>query len=311
MAGTIKLCPPYDVPDKDIEEHEPKMEKHEEKLLVKLSGLCHRIARGKCDQKSVDELFELTRTGKYPELLVELAESFGLMLVKVEAREFRLEETIAELEAAKGELESYSQSLELRVSERAAELQKANRELKRLVTLDGLTRIPNRRRFDEYLEQEWLRLQDTRSPLSLILGDVDYFKNYNDHYGHQAGDDCLRAIAEAVNRSAKRPHDLAARYGGEEFALILPNTDVQGALHLAAMLRAEVKRLKIEHPASSVNEYVTVSLGVATAIPTAFSSPEILIAMADKALYEAKKRGRDRIILRSPDPENPFVEAAD
>lgn len=183
---------------------------------------------------------------------------------------------------------------ERRIAEKA--LQAANQELQRLANLDGLTQLANRRRFDEYLEQEWRRLAREQLPLSLILCDVDYFKNYNDTYGHQAGDDCLRTIAMVLQASAKRPADVVARYGGEEFALVLPNTPLEGALQVAEDIRIALKRLKLEHQRSQVATVVTLSLGVATVIPSSNWASSSLVAEADRALYQAKSEGRDRII---------------
>ncbi len=132
--------------------------------------------------------------------------------------------------------------------------------------------------------------------LSLILCDVDYFKLYNDHYGHQEGDDCLQQVAQALRRAVRRPADLVARYGGEEFAVILPNTEGETAVIVAEIIREEIKKLKIIHSYSKVSEYITLSLGVSCLIPTQYNSPEPLVSFADQALYEAKKQGRDRVI---------------
>ncbi|MBD2040559.1 diguanylate cyclase domain-containing protein [Microcoleus sp. FACHB-672] len=185
-----------------------------------------------------------------------------------------------------------------------AALQKANRELERLATLDGLTQVANRRRFDQYLSQEWVRLGREMKPLSLILCDVDYFKNYNDTYGHQAGDDCLQQVARALNRTLQSSAHLLARYGGEEFAIILPNTNAETAFTLAEALRLAVQQLKIEHAKSSVSQYVSLSLGVAAIIPTQEFSPKTLISVADKALYLAKNQGRNRIASATFSPVN-------
>ncbi|MDZ8236359.1 MAG: PAS domain S-box protein [Nostoc sp. ChiQUE01a] len=174
-------------------------------------------------------------------------------------------------------------------------LQAANEELQRLATLDGLTQIANRRRFDEYLETEWHRLKREKMPLSLILFDVDFFKPYNDTYGHLAGDNCLKRIASALLSIVKRPADLVARYGGEEFAVILPNTEIKGAIHLAQAIRQAVRNLAIPHAQSSVCDYVTVSVGVVSTVPNGEMSPQDLINEADKALYTAKQQGRDRV----------------
>ena len=174
------------------------------------------------------------------------------------------------------------------------QLEVANRELKRLASLDGLTGIANRRRFDEYIEAEWRRMTREKMPLSLILCDIDYFKKYNDTYGHQAGDSCLRKVANALSFCIKRSVDLVARYGGEEFAVILPNTTTAGASQVAEEIREFVNALKIPHAQSAVSEHVTLSLGVASMEPTLDTSPSMLIATADAALYRAKGAGRNR-----------------
>lgn len=168
-------------------------------------------------------------------------------------------------------------------------------QLQQLATLDSLTQIANRRRFDEYLEQEWRRMAREGAPLSLILCDVDFFKNYNDTYGHQAGDNCLQQVVKAISCAVKRPADLVARYGGEEFAVILPNTDTEGAVQIAESIRSQVQALKLVHPSSQVSKYVTLSLGTASIVPSQEFFPDTLITTADQALYQAKKSGRNRV----------------
>jgi len=175
------------------------------------------------------------------------------------------------------------------------ELQKANTELYRLAHLDGLTHVANRRRFDEYIDREWRRLAREKRPLSLIMCDVDYFKPYNDHYGHQMGDDCLRAIARAISDALKRPADLAARYGGEEFAILLPNTPLEGAIAVAEDISRSVRHLEIPHPHSQIGAIVTLSFGVGSQIPRSENHPSTLIDLADRALYRSKQNGRDRV----------------
>lgn len=180
-----------------------------------------------------------------------------------------------------------------------AELQKANHELTRIATLDGLTQIANRRRFDECLDRAWHILLREQMPLCLLLCDVDFFKLYNDSKGHQAGDDCLQQVAQSIKKSVKRPADLAARYGGEEFAVILPNTHAEGAVQVAQEIRMSVKALSIIHPQSPISDYVTLSVGVSCTIPCHDTSVEDLIAVADGALYQAKHLGRDRVVFNN------------
>ncbi|HEY9901194.1 MAG TPA: PleD family two-component system response regulator [Candidatus Sericytochromatia bacterium] len=172
-------------------------------------------------------------------------------------------------------------------------LEIANRELQRLAALDGLTGVANRRRFDEYLEAEWWRMAREKLPLSLILCDIDFFKRYNDTYGHQAGDACLRRVADSLRFCARRSVDLVARYGGEEFAVILPNTTAGGAFLVAEEIRTVVNTLKIDHAQSAVSQHITLSLGVACMHPTPNTTPSMLIAAADAALYQAKAAGRN------------------
>ena len=177
-----------------------------------------------------------------------------------------------------------------------AALQAANQKLERLVNLDGLTQIRNRRSFDRVIQREWKRLRRDRGVLSLILCDVDDFKAFNDTYGHQAGDDCLRSIARVLNSKIERPADLAARYGGEEFAVILPNTSAKGAFYKAESFRRAIEMLLIPHTRSSTGDYVTVSFGVSALIPGDDTSPDALIANADEALYKAKESGRNKVV---------------
>ncbi|MGB3510713.1 MAG: diguanylate cyclase [Microcoleaceae cyanobacterium] len=198
------------------------------------------------------------------------------------------------LKTREKQLADYSHNLEKQVKKRTQELQIANQELELLVNKDGLTKVANRRYFDQHLEQEWQRLKREKKPLSLILFDVDFFKSYNDCYGHQAGDDCLVQVAQATTKAVRRSSDLVARYGGEEFAVILPNTNRLDAITVVQNIQYKIRTLSILHEKSEVNNFLSVSLGVASIIPTSESSPEQLIFLADKALYRAKKEGRDR-----------------
>ncbi|ACB53286.1 two-component response regulator [Crocosphaera subtropica ATCC 51142] len=174
------------------------------------------------------------------------------------------------------------------------ELHELNRKLYRLANMDGLTEVANRRCFDETLEQEWRRLSREKKPLSLILGDIDYFKRYNDNYGHLGGDDCLKKVAATIAKAALRPADLVARYGGEEFAVILPDTPYEGAKQVAQRILESLRRLRIPHQVSDVQPYVTMSLGVGTINPSLETKATCFVDQVDEALFEAKKQGRDR-----------------
>ncbi|HEY9700199.1 MAG TPA: diguanylate cyclase [Trichocoleus sp.] len=169
-------------------------------------------------------------------------------------------------------------------------------QVQRLATIDALTQLANRRRFEEYFQDTWQQMSRAQSSLSLILCDIDFFKAYNDTYGHPAGDTCLRAVAAAIDRGSNRAGDLVARYGGEEFAIVLPNTDLAGAMLVGSRLRAEVNRLKLPHCQSPLSQYVTVSVGVSSLIPTTNQSKAVLLSKADQALYQAKAQGRDRVV---------------
>ena len=187
-------------------------------------------------------------------------------------------------------------SVAIKQSKLYHQLKQANLELQQLSVIDGLTQIPNRRKFDRYIAAEWTRLSRDKSPLSLILCDIDYFKLYNDTYGHPAGDRCLKRVAQAISKVVKRPSDLLARYGGEEFVLVLPQTPLEGAKYLAQQIRLQVQSLKIPHLRSSIDIYVTISLGVSCCIPNSDFNYEVLVAAADRGLYQAKARGRNQAV---------------
>lgn len=174
------------------------------------------------------------------------------------------------------------------------ELEAANSRLRDLSLLDSLTGISNRRRFDQRLDEEWSRAARNGEPLSLLMIDIDFFKNFNDTYGHVAGDQCLVDVASALARSLHRPADLVARYGGEEFAVILPATNGEGAGEVAERLRVEIERLALPHESSAAAPCLTISIGAATAHPRADISPYSLVKAADQALYQAKTQGRNR-----------------
>lgn len=235
-------------------------------------------------------VLSISRTGNFSvRLSVKRQDEIGTL-----AREFdRMLEKIEDMNTV---MERINDQLIEDISKRQeieTRLQEANKELQRLATVDGLTGLSNRRRFDEYIDIEWKRGVRDSIPLSLVIFDVDFFKLYNDTYGHQAGDDCLRAIAGLIGSNAKRASDFGARYGGEEFALVLPATDISGAMHIAETIRKEIYGLAIPHIKSSLDERVTVSAGVASIVPCKDMSTDMLIKLADEALYNAKAKGRN------------------
>ena len=193
------------------------------------------------------------------------------------------------------QVQNYSKTLEDKVSERTARLERLNQELHDQANRDGLTGVANRRQGDAYLQDVWARLRREKLPLSVIMLDVDYFKLYNDNYGHQAGDDTLIAVAEAINGQLLRPADIVSRYGGEEFMLILPDVDHKGVVNVGEKVRKAIELLGIKHEYSSTHSVVTVSLGTATRVPDMDGSIVQLVHEADTALYNAKRMGRNQL----------------
>ncbi|MBW4520636.1 MAG: diguanylate cyclase [Scytolyngbya sp. HA4215-MV1] len=218
-------------------------------------------------------------------------------IITIDQQRLELAHALVQLRQTQLQLEEYTHTLEKKVAERTSDLAAANRELYRLVALDSLTLIANRRHFDEYWQQQWQLLTQQRHPLSLLLIDVDHFKFYNDYYGHQAGDECLRAVAQGIQRVLNRPTDLVARYGGEEFVVVLPYTSLKGATKLADAIMTEIYRLNLVHLKSPVSDRITLSMGIFCVTPQASMTSDAPIAQADKALYQAKQAGRNRYFI--------------
>ena len=183
---------------------------------------------------------------------------------------------------------------------RERQLREQSATLKNLSYTDGLTGIPNRRRFNEFIELEYARARRCASPLSLFMIDIDFFKSYNDHYGHPQGDQCLTKVANALAGTLHRPNDLLARYGGEEFVALMPDMDAADAFLLAESMRAQIEKLGIPHCSSGAANFVTVSIGAVTHIPEPNTDESHLIHLGDLALYEAKRAGRNRVSVDSP-----------
>ncbi|HTA67586.1 MAG TPA: diguanylate cyclase [Bryobacteraceae bacterium] len=222
------------------------------------------------------------------EQLARLSASLTAEVRERQASEEKLQKLVQSITEEKGDLEILVQILIDQGDDSATDAEEAH--------IDGLTQIANRRRFDAYLMQEWARHARIQQPLSLLICDVDHFKSYNDFYGHQAGDECLRTVAKALSRN-RRSIDLVARYGGEEFALVLPHTDLTGAILVAERLCREVSGSAVPHAASPVSDRVTVSIGVATITPYAMDpvGANALVEQADRNLYLAKHHGRNRV----------------
>jgi len=218
----------------------------------------------------------------------------------------------AELERVRADLEDRVRQRTHALEQRNEELSRlrlaletANQRLKRLVAVDGLTGIANRRQFDRALERELRRTRREQQPLSLIFLDLDEFKRFNDTYGHARGDEVLRRVSQTLDETFRRGGDLVARYGGEEFAVVLPGVDGRRASLYAERLRRRIWRLNIPYDASQVSDRVTISAGVATVSPERIASPDQILLVADRALYRAKCLGKNRIVPASVEPEAP------
>jgi len=191
-----------------------------------------------------------------------------------------------------------NEDFESALIKRTCELKSANEKLEHLSFHDGLTGLANRRRFDMALSDELRRLRRSSGPLSLLIIDIDYFKNYNDTLGHVAGDECLRKVALFLDGLVRRAPDLAARYGGEEFSVILPDVDGVSAEKIASNVREGILNLEIEHPSSEIESYVSVSIGAITINVDTSYSPQDIVDKADKLLYKAKEAGRNRVVFK-------------
>jgi len=205
------------------------------------------------------------------------------------------------------QLGTYSKGLEAKVAARTIELERANDSLRELAQRDPLTHLANRRLFDSTLNHEWDRLSREGEPLALLLLDIDWFKQVNDHFGHQYGDRCLQSIAAAMSGVLRRPADLAARYGGDEFAIILPDTDLAGAVTVGERISGAVRALAIGQAPDRREPVVTLSIGVAARVPQHGQTPDALIREADQGLYRAKQLGRNQVAVAQPEPESATI----
>lgn len=245
-----------------------------------------------------------------PELLTELRQlKHQIVKMEQEQSDLRIMHDMVVQHADEIEIELQRRYNELqdrnnKISQLNQQLEAAQRELEHLVRIDPLTQLANRRYLDATLEREWLRLGRDRKPLSLLMADIDFFKPYNDRYGHPAGDQCLIEVAQVFLAAVRRSDDVVARYGGEELAIVLPNTDEHGAIAVAQNLIALLAAKQIPHRASPVCDYVTVSIGISTLIPDLKSGVEMLLNQADTALYHTKMNTRNGFSVYRPDPSS-------
>lgn len=279
----------------DINDYKTKTELTQQKLLSVLVTAIRSYRDIVTVEDARQEISALNE--KLQDFNHTLEESVRMRTQELEEKNRELEIEIQARLKAQEELQRINRALDLANKE----LDRANRQLLAVANQDGLTKLANRRRFDEYLEQTWRQALRDRQTLTLILCDIDYFKQFNDTYGHVEGDRCLQTVAETIERAIERPMDLAARYGGEEFALILPNTNLQGGQVVAEKLQIALEQLSIGHASSLVSDRITLSIGVSALLPTPELTAQMLLAATDTALYEAKKSGRARIIAYHPE----------
>ncbi len=292
----------------DINDYKTKTELTQQKLFSTLMTAIRSyrdIVTAEDDRQEIAAL-----NAKLTDFNRTLEASVKARTQELEAKNEQLEQEIQARLKAQQELEAKNEQLEQEIQARLKaqekletknqEAARLNRQLARAANQDGLTKIANRRRFDEYLEQAWKQALRDKKPITLMLCDIDYFKQYNDTYGHLEGDHCLQCVAQAIERVVERPMDLAARYGGEEFVVILPNTHAQGGEVVAQKLTGELEQLAILHQSSLVSNCITLSIGISTLIPTPELTAQALIAATDTALYQAKKAGRAQIVVHHP-----------
>lgn len=258
-------------------------------------AFCHQI---KSDQRFKDIPVIMVTANSDPTLLKKAFEAGAMDFIRKPFEKIEFGARVRSALLLKAEMDQ-RKLREAELLELKDHLEDANRTLQSLSNLDGLTGIANRRRFDEYLESEWKRAKRHQYPFSLLMLDIDFFKPYNDTYGHVSGDECLRKVAALIKECAQRPEDLVARYGGEEFAVILPNTDRDGAVKIAEEIQKALAQKKIIHESSTISPYVTISIGISSKGSIDDTPAQALVKSADKALYAAKKRGRNKIVLDS------------
>lgn len=278
-----------------------QLETHESQLLAEIARLHREIEKLKGDNRDLQ--LALLTTAEHGDViesqLHEANEKLQAEIVERQRAEATLQAFLEILYKERDDLQIVVQTIMEHGDVLDNQWHQKFCEATELATSDGLTHIANRRRFDEYLGHQWKQMAREQAALSIILCDIDYFKQYNDTYGHLAGDGCLKQVAQMLQSALKRPADLVARYGGEEFATILPHTKLIGAVSVAERMQAAIAQLQIPHASSSVSSYVTLSIGIACTVPSHRRSAHCLIDEADQQLYLAKQQGRNRVVYRS------------
>ncbi len=251
-------------------------------------------------QQNRDLLIALSTTAEHGDLVEAQLHTMNVKLeaeiAEREKAEAMLQTLLNIISREKNDLEIIVQTIVEHGDVVDTQWQQKLREAMCLAELDGLTQVANRRKFDHYLSYQWKQMGQQQTPLSVIICDIDYFKQYNDAYGHLMGDACLQQVAKTLQSILKQPGDLFARYGGEEFAAILPQTEEKAAICVAERMQKAIAQLKMPHPSSAVAAHVTLSMGVASTIPSHPRSPTSLLDQADQRLYLAKRKGRNQII---------------
>jgi diguanylate cyclase (GGDEF)-like protein len=264
---------------------------------TELSNLQRKVTR--LEQENYDLQIALSTTAEHGDFIeAQLHESNTKLQEEVVVRrrtELTLKTLVTLISQQRNDLEIMLETLMVHGDILDTQWQQQVSQANVLASSDGLTQIANRRRFDEVLADQWEKMARAQAPVSIILCDIDFFKQFNDTYGHPAGDECIKQVVQALSSAIYRAPDLLARYGGEEFAAILPQTDLEQALKVAQRMQMAIAQLKIPHLASAAAPYVTISIGIASTVPSGPQSASLLLDEADQNLYSAKHRGRNYI----------------
>ena len=280
--------------------HSERLEAFYRELIAEIKRL--KIENEQLKQQNRDLLISLSTTAEHGDIVEAQLQQINLQLkaeiAQRQQAQVMLQELFTMISQERNDLEIIVQTIVEHGDVVDTQWEQKLKEAMQLAELDGLTQVANRRKFDTYLAYQWQEMARQQTVISVIICDIDYFKQYNDTYGHLAGDFCLQQVAKTLQSSLKRGGDLFARYGGEEFAAILPQTEENGAIQVAQRMQAAIASRRIAHRQSTVAAYVTLSIGVACTVPCHLRSPNSLLDKADQRLYLAKQQGRNKIIHR-------------